>query len=183
MSEQVEQVGEYGHARRRELHPIERKVILPGGGEVIVSYRLVKGSHDRPEDCRPTHGCNPTTKEIESYFSTSDEADIEITMRNESGLHLRHIYLNDIHLFDAKPDWTKGKPADQDKLPDGNYLFQVLPNNVYFGHLRPGEHSIRYLGLVTRGVHSGRFVINFDVKYEIVDGNAWVTLPLIVNPD
>jgi hypothetical protein len=183
MSEQVEQVGEYGHARRRELHAIERKVILPGGGEVIVSYRLVKGSHERPEDCRPAHGWNPTTKEIESYFSTSDEAEIEITMRNCSELHLRHIHLHNIHLFEANGDWAKGKPADDQKLPDGNFTFQVLPDNVYFGHLLPTETSVRYLGLVTRGVRDGRFLIDFDVKYEIVDGKFPLALPLVVRPD
>jgi hypothetical protein len=175
--------GEYGHSRRRELHAIERKVILPGGGEIIVCYRLVKGSHGKPDETRCSFGYNPSTKEIESYFSTSDEADMEITLRNQSGLHLRHIYLKDVQLFNAKEDGGHGAPADKDRLPDGNYLFQVLPNDVYFGHLEPGETRIRYLGLITRGTRPGKFLVNFEVKYEIVEGHQLVDLPLFVNPD
>lgn len=175
--------GDYGHSRRRDLHAIERKVILPGGGEVIVCYRLVKGSHERPEEDRGSFGFNPTTKEIESYFSTSDEADMEITLRNQSGLHLQHIYLKDVHVFHAKDGDCLGPPADIEKLPDGNYLFQVLPNDVYFGHLEPGEARTRFLGLVTRGIRPGRFVVNFEVNYEIDRGKATVDLPLHVNPD
>jgi hypothetical protein len=183
MSGQVEQDGEYGHSKRRELHAIENKVILPGGGEVIVSYRLVKGAQNKPEEARCKLGYNPATKEIESYFSTSDEADMEITLTNRSELRLRHVYLKNVHLFDRKPDGSQGKAADQDTLPDGNFLFQVLPDNVYFGHLNPEQSCVRYLGLITRGVHSGRFLVTFEVEYEIVDGKAPIALALTVNPD
>jgi hypothetical protein len=158
-------------------------VNLPGGGEVIVSYRLVKGARDKPESCRCSFGYNEKTKELESYFSSSDEADMEITLRNCSGLQLRHIYLSDVHLFTEGPGGAPGDPADQGKLPDGNFLFQVLPNDVYFGALHPNEERTRYLGLVTRGIRPGKFLVRFDVKYEIVDGNGCVDLPLIVNPD
>jgi hypothetical protein len=180
MSEQVEK--EY-RSRSRELHAIERKIMLPGGGELCIAYRLVKGSHSKPDESRASYGFNPTTKEIESYFSTSDEAAMEITIRNQSDLHLKHIYLTDVHLFDRNDDGGLGLPADKDRLPDGNHLFEVLPNEVYFGTLPPSEARTRYLGLVTRGVHAGGFLVRFEVKYEIVDGSACVSLPLHVNPD
>jgi hypothetical protein len=163
MSEHAEKDVGYGH-RGRELHPIEQHVKLPGGGELCISYRLVKGSHDRPDDSRPSYGINPNTKEIESYFSTSDEAAMEITIRNESNLHLKHVYLCDVHLFHATKDGGQGTPADTDQLPDGNYLFHVLPNDVYFGSLLQGEKRTRYLGLVTRGVKPACFVVGFDTR-------------------
>ena len=171
------------HSRGRTLHPIERKVMLPGGGELAISYRLVKGSHTKPDDSRACYGYNPHTKEIESYFSTSDEAAMEITLRNCSDLHLKHVRLTDVHLFHAKDNGDVGHPADDDRLPDGNHLFEVLPNEVYFGQLEGGESRVKYLGLVTRGVHSGRFLVRVEVKYEIVDGSACAALPLVVNPD
>lgn len=183
MSEIAEKNVESSHSRGRVLHPIERKVMLPGGGELCISYRLVKGSHSRPDDTRASYGCNPHTKEIESYFSTSDEAAMEITIRNDSDLHLKHIYLTDVHLFEAKDDGGEGKPADHDTLPDGNHYFEVLPNDVYFGSLFAHEKHTRYLGLVTRGTHAGRYLVRFEVKYEIVDGKACVHLPLHVNLD
>jgi hypothetical protein len=171
------------HSRRRELHPIERKVTLPGGGELIVRYRLVKGSHTRPDDSRGSFGFNPATREIESYFSTSDEAAMEITLLNKSDLHLKHVRLTNVRLFARNDDDGVGGPADTEKLPDGNLLFEVLPNDVYFGQLHQDEDRIKFLGLVTRGVHGGRFFVRFDLQYEIVDGCAIVHLPLTVNPD
>lgn len=183
MSEHAEKDVGYGHARGRELHAIEHKVTLPGGGELCVSYRLVKGSHTKPDESRCSMGYNPKTKEIESYFSTSDEAAMEITVRNNSNFHLKHIYLTDVHLFHANDNGGQGLPADKDRLPDGNYLFEVLPNDVYFGSLVHDEARTKYLGLVTRGVQAGRFLVRFEVKYEIVDGSACLSLPLHVNPD
>jgi len=59
----------------------------------------------------------------------------------------------------------------------------VLPGEVYFGHLDPEQSHVRYLGLVTRGIKPGRFLVRFQVHYEIVDGKAWINLPLLVNPD
>lgn len=178
MSEQDDQ----GHGKRRELHPIERKVLAPGGGELIVMYRLVKGSHTRPDDTRPSYGWNPGTKAAESYFSTDDEAAMEITIRNLSGLHLKHVHLADVQLFNLNKDDTRGS-AVEDRLPDGNLLFEVLPNEVYFGGLLPGEQRTRYLGLVTRGIRPGTFVVHGDLHYEIVDGRVAVGLPIHVNPD
>jgi hypothetical protein len=176
------QKSEYGHSRRA-LHAIERKVILPGGGELIVRYRLVKGSHNKPDESRGSYGYNPDTREVESYFSTSDEAAMEISLANKSDLHLKHVRITNVRLFTMNDDDSVGQAADTEKLPDGNLLFEVLPNDVYFGQLFQEDSKIKYLGLVTRGVHSGRFFIRFDLQYEIVDGNAIVHLPLIVNPD
>lgn len=173
---------EQGHSRRRELHAIERKAILPGGGELIVRYRLVKGSHTRPDESRGSFGFNPATREVESYFSTSDEAAMEITLLNKSELHLKHVRITNVRLFAMNDDDSVGAMADQ-KLPDGNLLFEVLPNDVYFGQLHQNEDRIKFLGLVTRGVHSGRFFVSFELQYEIVDGCAIVHLPLTVNPD
>jgi len=174
---------EYGQPRRHELHAIERKVILPGGGELVVRYRLVKGSHARPDDSRGSFGINPATREVESYFSTSDEAAMEIALINKSELHLKHVRLANVRLFAMNDDDSVGPAADCEKLPDGNLLFEVLPNEVYFGQIFQDDARIKYLGLVTRGVHSGRFFVRFDLQYEIVDGCAIVHLPLTVNPD
>jgi hypothetical protein len=183
MTDLIENEAEYGHSRRRELHPIEHKVPLPGGGEICVAYRLVKGSHTRPDDSRCSYGYNPRTKETESYFSTSDEAALELKLVNDSSFDLRHVNITDVHLFAATDSGGMGLPADTEKLPDGNHLFEVLPGEVYFGHLDPKQVQTRYLGLVTRGVKPGRFLVRFEVHYEIVDGVAWVSLPLLVNPD
>jgi hypothetical protein len=171
------------HHHRPALHAVERKVILPGGGELIVRYRLVKGSHVRQDDSHSRFGYNPATREIESYFSTSDEAAVEISLINKSELHLKHVRITNVRLFDMKDDDCVGDPADTEKLPDGNLLFEVLPHDVYFGPLFHDDARVKHLGLVTRGVHSGRYFIRFDVQYEIVDGCAVVHLPLTVNPD
>jgi hypothetical protein len=171
------------YSRRRELHAIERKVDLPGGGHLVARYRLVKGSHTRPDDSRCSFGINPATREVESYFSTSDEAAMEIALINKSDLHLKHVRITNVRLFVMTDDDSVGGPADTEKLPDGNLLFEVLPNDVYFGQLHQDEDRIKFLGLVTRGVHSGRFFVRFDLQYEIVDGCAIVHLPLTVNPD
>lgn len=168
----------------RVLHPIERRVNLPGGAELLVSYRLVKGSHVKPDDSWPSYGFNPHTKEIECYFSSADEAAMEITLRNLSGAHLKHVYLTDVRLFEMNEDGGMGRPADGDRLPDGNRYFEALPKQVYFGKLDDETPSCtRHIGLVTRGVRPGRFRVDFDLKYEIVDGSAHVHLPVNVNPD
>lgn len=173
-----------GHSSKRSLQPIERKMPLPGGGELNIQYRLVKGSNTRPDESRPRYGWNPDTKEAESYFSTADEAAMEITIHNRSGFHLKHIYLSDVivSLFQQFPDGSKGA-AFVERLPDGNFQFEVLPNEVYFGSLQPDDRRTRYLGLVTRGVRAGDFFIQFDVCYEIVDGKATLSLPITVKPD
>jgi hypothetical protein len=166
----------------KHLHAIERKMPLTGGGEISIRYRLVKGSHTRPDDSRPRYGWNPSTQEAESYFSTADEAAMELTIHNLSGLHLKHVRLEDVCLFYQNPDGSKG-PLFSERLPDGNSQFEVLPSEVYFGSFQADEQRTRYLGLVTRGVRAGHFFVHFDVKYEIVDGIAAMNLPIEVRPD
>lgn len=183
MTDLIEKEVEYGHSRRRELQAIQHKVALPGGGEICIAYRLVKGSHVKPDDTRCSFGYNPRTKETESYFSSSDEAAMEVTLENRSDFHLKHVNLTEVRLFTMTDGGGVGVPADTEVLPDGNHLFEVLPGEVYFGHLLQGDKHTRFLGLVTRGVRPGRFVVRFEVNYEIVDGKAPVGLPLIVNPD
>lgn len=185
MTDLIEKEAEYTQSRRRELHPIEHRVPLPGGGEICVHYRLVKGSHSKPDDSRCSYGYNPKTKETESYFSTSDEAALELKLVNHSSFDLRHVNITDVHLFLVGEGGGMGAQVDTDanKLPDGNQLFEVLPGEVYFGRLDPEDPHIRYLGLVTRGIKPGRFLVRFQVRYEIVDGKAWINLPLLVNPD
>jgi hypothetical protein len=183
MAEQTEQNAAAGQSHAREIHPIERRILLPGGGELHLHYRLVKGSYTRPDERRGSFGYNPLTKKIETYFSTLDEAAMEITIRNLSDFQLKHVYLTDVHPFYANDDESPGEPADKDRLPDGNYLFEVLPTELYFGSFAQDEARTKYLGVVTRGVRPGQFLIRFDVKYEIVNGSARVHLPLSVNPD
>lgn len=168
--------------RHRVLHPILLCISLPGGGQLEVSYRLTKNNHPDPERCACSYGVNPESNSVESYFSTQDTAALEITLHNNSHHDLKHVRLSGVRLVSANDDNTEGSIADR-KLPDGNLLFEIVPGDIYFGHLKPSERMVKYLALVTRGTEPGRYFVQMEAHYDIEQCRIPFSLALTVNPD
>lgn len=168
--------------QHRILHPIKLRIALPGGGHLDVSYRLTKGNHPDPDHCHCCYGVNPDSKSIESYFSTQDTAALELTLHNDSPHHLKHVHLTNIHLASVCDDGSAGPLADK-KLPDGNLLFEIVPSDIYYGHLGPDAKQSKYLSLITRGVVPGNYYVQLDAHYDIERCRIQLDLGLTVNPD
>lgn len=166
---------------RRHLKPIEQHFPLPGGGHLDVSYRLLKGHHADSEEPSCTYGRHPEHDSIESYFSTQDTAVLEVTLENESHHHLKHLRLSGVQILSV--DGDKPPKVIDTRLPDGNLLFEVVPDDVYFGHLAPHSKEKKFLSLITRGVQSGHYTIKVQVNYDIEQCHFPVDLFLTVRPD
>jgi hypothetical protein len=169
-------------ARHRILHPIQQRIPLPGGGHLDVGYRLTKNNHPDPEHCTCSYGINPESNSVESYFSSQDTAALELTLHNHSPHHLKHVRLSKIRLLTVTDDNLPGPIADK-TLPDGNLLFQIVPADIYYGHLSPHETDRKYLSLITRGVGPGNYYVQMDIQYDVEQCSVIVDLPLTVNPD
>jgi hypothetical protein len=168
--------------RHRHLKPIEQHFPLPGGGRLGVSYRLLKGHPRGSDDVPCSYGRHPESGEIESYFSTQDTATLEVTLDNESHSHLKHVRLSEIQLVAVDTERQSGGGV-MDTLPDGNFLFEVVPSDVYFGHLSPHEKTSKYLSLITRGIKAGHYAVKVRVHYDIEQCHLPVDLWLTVRPD
>jgi len=169
--------------RHRHLSPIERVLDLPGGGHLRVSYRLVKGQHQvNSENCICSYGMNPETSEIESYFSTQDTAALEVEVDNHSDHHLKHVRLSNMRILTTAEAYQPGAPADT-RLPDGNLLIEVIPGEIYYGHIVPRAHEKKYLSLITRGTAAGVYCIQLDIKYDIEQCTIRLDMPIGVMPD
>lgn len=168
--------------RHRVLRHVERHIELPGGGHLDIGYRLVKGQHADPEKCNCCYGVNPESSELESYFSTQDTAALELRLHNHSNHHLKHVRVANVRLFRMGENHFPGAPVNQ-KLPDGNSIFEIVPDEVYFGHLLPEHPEHKYLSLITRGVEEGHYCVQLDIRYDIEQCTVTVDLPLTVQPD
>jgi hypothetical protein len=168
--------------QHRVLKPIRLRIALSGGGHLEVSYRLTKGNHPDPEHCHCCYGVNPDSKSVESYFSTQDTAALEVTLHNDSPHHLKHVHLTDVQLATACDDGSAGPVADK-KLPDGNLLFEIVPSDIYYGHLGPDAKQTKYLSLITRGVVPGNYFVQMEAHYDIERCRIQLDLGLTVNPD
>jgi hypothetical protein len=166
----------------RHLKPIEQRFPLPGGGWLVVSYRLLKGMNRDADGTSSTYGCHPDTGEVESYFSTQDTAVLELTLSNESIHSLKHLRLSNIHIMSVETEKSPAKVV-KDTLPDGNLLFEVVPSEAYFGHLAAQAKAVRYLSLITRGIHWGNYTIHVQVNYDIEQCQFPVDLGVTVRPD
>ncbi len=167
--------------QHRRLNPIEQQFSLPGGGHLVISYRLLKGHRLGEDEPSCTYGRHPESDSIESYFSTQDTAVLEVTLENQSHHHLKHLRIEDLQLTSVE-DKAPGKVVDQ-TLPDGNLLFEVVPDNLYFGHLAPHARTVKYLSLITRGIQAGHYSIKVQVHYDIEHCQFPVDLWLTVRPD
>lgn len=150
---------------------------LPHEGHLHVTYRLTKGPSADPKRQTACYGQNPDTKEIESHFSTDDKAVFEVTLTNVSHHHLKHVHLTGIRIVNEQ-----GEPADK-RLPDGNLLMEIVPEDSYFGDLAPHEHQTKHLSLVTRGVEPGSYAVKMKADYDIVQWTLPISLQLSVRPD
>lgn len=169
--------------RHRQLSPIERSLDLPGGGQLRVCYRLVKGSRNvGNENCICSYGLNPDTNEIESYFSTQDTAALEIEVDNHSEHNLKHLRLSDIRILTFGEGHQPGPPVEA-RLPDGNLLIEIVPSEIYYGHLGPHGHEKKYLSVITRGIAAGVYCVQMDIKYDIEQCTIRIDMPLGVMPD
>lgn len=169
--------------RHRHLSPVERILDLPGGGHLKVHYRLVKGhNHLGPENCICSYGINPDTSELESYFSTQDTAALEVEVENHSDHHLKHLRLGHIHVMTTGEGYQPGPPAEA-RLPDGNLLIEVVPGEIYYGHVGPHSHEKKYLSLIARGTAAGVYCIQLDIQYDIEQCTIRMDMPIGVMPD
>jgi hypothetical protein len=168
--------------RHRILRPIQQHIPLPGGGHLDVSYRLTKNNHPDPDHCTCSYGINPESNTVESYFSSQDTAALELSLHNHSPHHLKHVRLSKIRLLCVTEDNLPGPPADK-TLPDGNLLFEIVPADLYYGHLSAHETERKYLSLITRGVGPGNYYVQMDIQYDVEQCTVVVDLPLTVNPD
>jgi hypothetical protein len=168
--------------QNRVLKPIHVRVSVPGGGHLDVSYRLTKGNRPSPEQAHCCYGVNPDSKAVESYFSTQDTAAIELSLHNDSSHHLKHVRLTGIQLASVSEDGGAGDPVNN-KLPDGNLLFEIVPGDLYFGHVGPGAKEVKYLSLITRGIKPGNYYVQMEVRYDIEQCRVPIDLGLTVNPD
>lgn len=167
---------------QRHLRPIEQHIPLPGGGQLGVAYRLIKGPHRDAERSGCSYGHNPESNEIESYFSTQDTAALELTLHNESAHSLKHVFLTGVQLTSVNDDRSLGE-AVVGTLPDGNLFFEIVPDDIYFGKLSPNEKEIKFLSLITRGVKEGHYAVRFKVHYDIEQCQVPVDLWLTVRRD
>lgn len=165
------------------LLPIEQEFHLPSGGHLRVSYRLLKGHLQRGEHGSCSYGLHPDSHDVESYFSTQDTASLEITLHNDSPHALKHVHLSHIQLMAVNPETKSISGVAEARLPDGNLLFEILPNEVYFGHLAPNEKEVRFLSLITRGVAPGHYAVQLVARYDVEQCHLPVDLWLTVRPD
>jgi hypothetical protein len=168
-------------AKPRQLLPVCIRHPLPRGF-LEISYRLTKGPRPDPDRWPHSYGLNPDTNQAESYFSSEDQACIELTLRNASDHTLKHIHFTDIRLAEVNNDGSVGEPATR-QLRDGNLEFEIVPQDTYYGGLLPQEHQTKYLSLITRGVKPGRYVVLTDLNYDIEQWTTPIALGLAVRPD
>jgi hypothetical protein len=168
--------------RRRVLQPVVRVIPLPGGGDLEVSYRLVKGTGDEPDTWPCSYGFNPESNELESYFTSEDTATLEMTLHNASHHHLKHVHLTNIRFTKTNHDGSPGAPAT-DKAQDGNLLIEIIPADVYFGHLHPGHRIVKHLSVITRNVKPANYLVQLDAHYDVEQCRVPVDLGLTVLPD
>ena len=168
--------------RHRILRPIQQRIPLPAGGWLEVGYRLTKSNQPDREHSSCSYGLNPESNSVESYFSSQDTAALEVTLNNASPHHLKHVRLSRIRLLTVTEDQMPGIVADQ-TLPDGNLLFEIVPEDIYYGHLAPQQAEYKYLSLITRGVAPGNYYVQMDIRYDVEQCTVVVDLPLTVNPD
>lgn len=163
--------------RRPELHPVCFDQSLPGGGHVRISYKLMR----RRDSDHCVYGVTEGN-EIESYFSSQDEAVLELNIENCSSYDLKHVIATHIGLYEHT-DAGRGVRADQFELPDGNLIMEIVPEEVYFGDLCKGEQKKKHLAIVTRGIAPDTYVVHLDLLYDIEYCVVSVDLPLAVCPD
>lgn len=156
------------------------KIPLPGRGFLVVSYRLYKGRRSDWDDDPCCSNVNP--RDLEVYFSSQDTAALGLSFRNDSTHFLRHVHATDIRLYYADHCGSQGNAVDA-TLPDGSPLFEVIPGDVYYGHIGPQERRIKYLGLVTRGVQPGLYLVHMDIRYELEHCGVALDLGLRVHAD
>ena len=78
------------------------------------------------------------------------------------------------------PQWLAGHAAGE---PEPHPLFEVVPGEAYFGHLASQAKAVRYLSLITRGIHWGNYTIHVQVNYDIEQCQFPVDLGVTVRPD
>ena len=157
------------------------QIPLPGRGFLVVSYRLYKGRRSDWDD--DPCGTPVRPRDFEIHFSSQDTAALGLSLRNDSAHFLRHVHVTNIRLYyTAAQGSSAGHPVEA-TLPDGSPLFEIVPDDVYYGHLGPQERRIKYLGLVTRGVQPGVYLVHMDIRYELEHCGAEIDLGLKVHAD
>lgn len=171
--------------RQRTLEPIRERIELPGGGCLDVCYRLTKNNHPNQDTNNGSHcrfGLNPRTNQIESYFSTADTAALEVTLQNNSPHDLKHVRLGGVKVYTNGKDNAPAKPVEK-RHDDGNLFFEVVPDQLYYGHIDRGSKETRYASIITRYVSPGKYKVHMDVHYDIEQCKVPVKLELRVKPD
>ncbi|MCG8417534.1 MAG: hypothetical protein MJE77_06265 [Proteobacteria bacterium] len=154
------------------------------GGYIEACFELKKGT-------RPLHGCDPDTGQLESYFSTQDDATLELTLTNKSHYHIHHARVCDVRIMSYHgadeglqyPDKELKEPNDGHRLPDGNAFIEIIPNDAYYGHLHPHDGVSKYFSVITRGTAPGCYYVCMELDYSIDNCKTHVHLPLEVKSD
>jgi hypothetical protein len=168
----------------KDLEPAKCHFPLPHGGYVEARYWLRKGS-------RPLLGCHPGKKFVESYFSTQDDATLELVLENHSKYHIRHARVSDVRLMSyvggphglQHAEKELQQPNEGKLLPDGNALIEIVPSDAYYGHLHPNQPVSKDFSIITRGTAPGKYYVCMRLDYSVDNCDAQVHLPLKVRRD
>jgi hypothetical protein len=140
---------------------------LPEKGYLRLNYRLA----ERPSKDSPT----------ERDFQTQDTTALELTLTNVSDHNLKHIHISNLRIVEVL-DGGKFREVTE-KLPNGNLFFELIPTDTYFGALAPNAEKIKYLSLITRGVHEAQYAVIGDVNYDIEQFTKPIGLNVKVGAD
>lgn len=168
----------------KELEAIRCQFPLPREGHVEVRYRLRKGP-------RTLQGCGPGKRLVESYFSTQDDATLELILENQSRHHIRHarVYGVELKSYVGKgrrlrdPETELEQPNDGKRLPDGNEYIEIVPSDAYYGHLDPRQSISKNFSVITRGTAPGRYYVCMRLDYSVDNYDRELHLPLKVRHD
>lgn len=153
------------------LSPCHKETEPREGVSLLITYHLAKGR------LHPRNVCGRTDNgEIESYFQTIDHANMIIKVTNQGRSGLRHLNAARLRLL-------KNGQEVNDRLPDGNLLFEIVPDDRYFGDIGPGQSIQKEVGLVTRGIAPGDYEVALDFTYTVENSSTCTRLPIRVCPD
>lgn len=153
------------------LGPCHKEVEQQAGVALLVTYHLSKGRNVTRQVC----GRNEKG-ELESYFQTIDHANLIVKVTNQGRSAVRHLNATRLSIY------KDGKRFD-DHLPDGNLLFEIVPDDRYFGDLAPGQSVTKEIALITRGTAPGDYEVGIEFAYALEGCSTVTRLPVRVCPD
>lgn len=156
---------------KTNLGPCHKETESKDSVSLLVTYQLTKGR------LQPRCVCGRTESgDIESYFQTIDHANLVIKVQNQSKAGVRHLNATRLRLL-------KNGQEVSDRLPDGNLLFEIVPDDRYFGDIGPGQSIQKEVALITRGIAPGDYEVAVDFTYTVENSSTSTRLPIRVCAD